>query len=279
MRNANMGEVEGQDENPRDVQVQEVNMKEAQIQEFSSESIRESERIDDLQFKGLRMIQNKNKFCFGTDAVLLSHFAGVRKGDKVVDLGTGSGIIPILLAGRMEEARITGLEIQPDMAEMANRSIRLNQLESRVSIICGDLKDASAMLGKGKFSLVVSNPPYKKAGSGFPNPQDHLAIARHEVCCTLGDVLNSASELLRPGGRFAMVHRPERMVDIIQGMRKAHLEPKRIRMVHTQINKAPCLMLVEAILQGKPYLNWMPPLIIQDENNQYTDELKEIYHM
>lgn len=241
--------------------------------------LNEFERIDDLQFKGLKIIQNTKKFCFGTDAVLLSHFAGIRKGDKVVDLGTGTGIVPILLAGREEYAQIYGIEIQSDMVEMANRSIRLNNLESRVEILNADLNDAPAILGKGQFTLVVSNPPYKKAGSGIHNPQDHKAIARHEILCVLDDVLASAAKLLRAGGRFAMVHRPDRMMDIIIGMRQHRLEPKRIRMVHSQIHKPPALVLVEGVLHGKPYLNWMPPLIVYNENMEYTKELKEIYHL
>lgn len=242
-------------------------------------NLKEYERIDDLQFKGLRIIQNSKRFCFGTDAVLLSHFAGIRKNDMVVDLGTGTGIIPILLAGRQEEARIIGIEIQPDMVEMANRSVQLNSLESRVEILNADLKEAPEVLGKGKFSLVVSNPPYKKAGSGIHNPQDDKAIARHEILCDLDDVLESAVKLLRIGGRFAMVHRPDRMMDILVGMREHRLEPKRIRMVHSQIHKPPTLVLVEGVLHAKPYLNWLPPLVVYDEKMEYTNELKEIYHM
>ena len=241
--------------------------------------LKEHERIEDLQFKGLRIIQSKNKICFRTDAVLLSLFPGIRRGDRVVDLGTGTGIIPILLAGRMDEASLVGVEIQSDMAEMANRSIQMNDLEPRVKILEADLKDAPEKFGKGSFSLVVSNPPYKKTGSGILNPEDDMAIARHEVLCTLEDVLFSASKLLQVGGRFAMVHRPERMMDILMGMRSVQLEPKRIRMVHSQLHKAPSLILIEAISHGKPFLSWMPPLIMYDENNKYTDELKEIYHL
>lgn len=242
-------------------------------------NLREFERIDDLQFKGLQIIQNTKKFCFGTDAVLLSHFAGIRKGDRVVDLGTGTGIVPILLAGREQEAQICGLEIQPDMAEMAKRSIKINSLESRVEILDADLKEAPEILGRGRYTLVVSNPPYKKAGSGICNPEDVKAIARHEILCTLEDVLISASKLLCVGGRFALVHRPERTMDILTGMRQYRLEPKRIRMVHPQLHKAPILVLIEAVLHGKPYLNWMPPLVLYDQNMQYTDELKDIYHL
>ncbi|HHU48110.1 MAG: tRNA1(Val) (adenine(37)-N6)-methyltransferase [Caldicoprobacterales bacterium] len=241
--------------------------------------LKEFERIDDLQFKGLRIIQNTKKFCFGTDAVLLSHFAGIRKKDKVVDLGTGTGIIPILLAGREQDACFYGVEIQSDMVEMANRSVRLNNLESRMRILKADLKEAPEILGKGRFTLVVSNPPYKKANSGIRNSQENKAIARHEILCVLEDILASASKLLCTGGRFAMVHRPDRMMDILMGMRQYRLEPKRIRMVHPQAHKAPILVLIEGVLNGKPYLNWMPPLIVYDQNMQYTNELKEIYHL
>jgi tRNA1(Val) A37 N6-methylase TrmN6 len=239
----------------------------------------EFERIDDLQFKGLRIIQNTQKFCFGTDAVLLSHFAGIKKGDKVADLGTGTGIIPILLAGRMADAEICGIEIQQDMVEMANRSVQLNNLESRIRIIGGDLKDAPVILGKGRFTLVVSNPPYKKAGCGIVNPHDAKAIARHEILCTLEDILSTASRLLVQGGRFAMIHQTDRLMDILMGMRQYNLEPKRIRLIHPQPNKAPNLVLIEASLHGKPHLQWMPPLFIYNENGQYTEELLEMYHI
>ena len=239
----------------------------------------EFERIDDLQYKGLKIIQNTQKFCFGTDAVLLSHFAGIKKGDRAVDLGTGTGIIPILLAGRMPDAEIFGIEIQPDMVGMANRSVRLNHLESRIRIIGGDLKEAPDLLGKGHFTLAVSNPPYKKAGSGIVNPHDAKAIARHEILCTLEDVLSAASKLLVVGGRFAMIHQTDRLMDILVGMRRYDLEPKRIRLVHPQPDKAPNLALVEAALYGKPHLQWLPPLFIYKENGQYTEELMEIYHI
>lgn len=239
----------------------------------------EFERIDDLQFKGLKIIQNSQKFCFGTDAVLLSHFAGIKKGDRVVDLGTGTGIIPILLAGRMADASIHGVEIQPDMVEMAMRSVKLNNLDSRIEIIHGDIKEAPVMLGKGQYTLVVSNPPYKKTGSGIINPHDAKAIARHEILCTLEDILSVAAKLLVIGGRFAMIHQTDRLMDILMGMREQRLEPKRIRLIHPQLNKAPNLVLIEATLHGKPHLQWLPPLFIYNENGLYTNELLEIYHL
>lgn len=241
--------------------------------------LNEFERIDDLQFKGLKIIQNTRKFCFGTDAVLLSHFASIKKGDKAADLGTGTGIIPLLLAGRAEDARITGIEIQPDMAEMAQRSINLNNLQGRVNIVEGDLKNAHELLGRGRYSLVVSNPPYKKSGSGKVNPRDCMAVARHEILCTLEDVIQAASVLLIPGGRFAMVHQSDRMADIICTMRRFNLEPKRIQMVHPKPLKPPNLLLIEAMKNGRPYLKWLPPLYVYDEDGRYTEELLEIYHI
>ena len=239
----------------------------------------EFERLDDLQYKGLRIIQDTRKFCFGVDAVLLSHFADIKKGDRAVDLGTGTGVLPILLAGRMPDAEIYGMEIQPDMVEMANRSIRLNGLESHVRILAGDLKKAPDVLGKNRFTLVVSNPPYRKAGSGAVNPRDAKAIARHEILCTLDDVLAAASGLLAPGGRLVMIHRADRLTDILTGMRQHRLEPKRIRTVHPQSGKAPNRILVEAERFGKSPLCWLPPLFIYQENGQYTKELMEIYHI
>lgn len=239
----------------------------------------EHERIDDLQYKGLRIIQNPNKFCFGTDAVLLSGFATIRRGDRVLDLGTGTGIIPILLAGRQDEARITGLEIQADMVEMASRSIRLNQLQDRVKIIKGDIKDARDLLEMDSFDLVVSNPPYKKLGSGLVNPNSSLAIARHELLCTLEDVIGAASDLLRSGARFAMIHQSDRLADIIYFMRTHRLEPKRLQMVHPNKDKPPNLVLVEGIKDSKPHIKWSRPLFVYDDEGNYSQDIKDIYHI
>ncbi len=239
--------------------------------------LRENERIDDLQFKGLKIIQNTKKFCFGMDAVLLSHFADVRKGDRVVDLGTGTGIIPILLAGRNEVDRVYGIEIQSEMAEMAQRSVKLNHLEDKIKIIEADLKEAPAYLGKGKFDLVICNPPYKKLGSGLLNPHDSKAIARHELLCSLQDVLEAAGKLLVNGGRFAMVHQTDRLVEILYGMREVKLEPKRIRLIHPSAEKPPNLMLIEGVRNGKPHLKWMPSLFVYDRDGNYTEEIKRIY--
>lgn len=236
------------------------------------------ERVDDLQYKGLKIIQHPSAFCFGTDAVLLSHFADVRKGDRVVDLGTGTGIIPILLAGRTEAATIIGIEIQEPMAEMARRSIALNGLEDRIQILYGDLKEAPNFLGKGYMDVVVSNPPYKKQGSGIVSREDAHAIARHELRCTLEDVIRVASSMLRSGGRFCLIHQSDRMMDILFLMREHHIEPKRIRLIHSFVDQAPNLVLLEGIRNGKPYLTWMPPLIIREQDGSYTSEINEIYH-
>jgi tRNA1(Val) A37 N6-methylase TrmN6 len=240
---------------------------------------KEGERLDDLQFEGLRILQNPKGFCFGTDAVLLSHFAVLKKGDRAADLGTGTGIVPILLAGRAKDITITGLEIQGPVAEMARRSIELNGLAKRISVITGDIRDWKTVLGSTRYTLVLSNPPYKKAGSGRINRADGKAVARHELLCTLEDVLEAAAGLLISGGRFAMVHRPERLMDILIGMRAVKLAPKRMQLVHPRLGSAPSLVLVEGVYQGRPALHWMPPLFIYDASGAYTEEMRAIYHM
>ena len=242
--------------------------------------VKENERVDDLQLKGFKIIQDPAKFCFGIDAVLLSGFADVRKGDTVMDLGTGTGIIPILLAGKTLAQSIYGVDIQPDMIEMAGRSILLNKLESRVFITQMDIKDIggeNTHLKKRSFDVVTSNPPYKKAGSGLINPDDSKAVARHELLCSLGDVICAAAFLLKVGGRLEMVHRPERLADIFYAMRQANIEPKRVQMVYSNYNKPPSLTLVEGVLGGRPSLKWLPPLFIYDSEGNYTKEVRALY--
>ncbi|HHW32239.1 MAG TPA: tRNA1(Val) (adenine(37)-N6)-methyltransferase [Clostridiaceae bacterium] len=246
--------------------------------EFSNEvELLDNERIDDLQLNGLRIIQKREGFCFGIDAVLLANFADVRKKDKVIDLGTGTGIIPILLSGKTQAASITGIEIQPDMAEMASRSVRLNGLEERVSIICMDLRKSVEYFGASKFNVVISNPPYINQGCGLVNPSDTKAISRHEIMCSLEDIINTASRLLVPGGQFAMVHRPYRLVDIMYHMRNYSLEPKYLRFVHPSAGKKPNLLLIKGIKGGRPELKMMDPLYIYDENGKYTRDIDLIY--
>lgn len=235
------------------------------------------ERIDDLQYRGLKLIQNTEAFCFGIDAVLLANFADVKKGDKVIDLGTGTGIIAVLLAGKTQASKITGLEIQPEMAEMALRSVKLNSQEHKIDIVTGDIKDAPGRFGLSSFDVVVSNPPYIPKGAGLVNPMDKKALARHEILCSLQDVIESASKLLVTGGQFAMVHRPERLVDILCLMRSCKIEPKYIRFVHPSPYKKANIVLVKGTKGGRPELKMLEPLYVYDEEGKYSNEINEIY--
>lgn len=199
--------------------------------------LKENERVDDLQCKGYQIIQNKKRFCFGMDAVLLSSFAFAKEGERVIDLGTGTGIIPILMAAKTEAKEFVALEIQSEVAQMASRSVQMNGLEERIHVVEGDIKTASSQFGKAKFDVVTSNPPYMEHHGGLKNPDMSKAISRHEVLCSLEDVIREATFLLKPSGRFYMVHRPFRMTDILEMMRKYKMEPKKIRMVHPFADK------------------------------------------
>lgn len=239
--------------------------------------IMENERLDDLQYKGLRLLQKKNGFCFGIDAVLLSHFAYIKKNSNVIDLGTGTGIIAVLLAAKKQPNHVVGLEIQSEMAEMAERSIKLNGLENTVEIICGDIKDAVKLFGPSSFDAVVSNPPYMERGGGLINPADMKAIARHEILCTLEDVVTTGARLLKPGGSLSMVHRPHRLADIIYQMRSNDVEPKHFQFVHPAPGKEPNLLLISGTKKGKPELRVMKPLYVYDAFGNYTEEINSIY--
>lgn len=236
-----------------------------------------NERIDDLQLNGLKLIQKPEAFCFGVDAVLLSYFADVKKDQKVLDIGTGTGIIPVLLAGKTKAKAIVGLEIQEDMAEMASRSIRLNNLEERVSIVNGDVKEYRRYFGKSSFDVVVSNPPYTNKGCGLVNPRDSKAISRHEILCSLDDVVEAAASMLVPGGQLAVVHRPERLADIIYSMRNCGIEPKYLRMVHPKPYKKPTMILIKGNRGGNPELKVLEPLYVYNENGTYSEEINRIY--
>lgn len=240
-------------------------------------SIMENERLDDLQYKGLQLLQKKDGFCFGVDAVLLSHFAQVTKNDTVIDLGTGTGIIAILLAAKKAPRKVTGLEIQADMAEMALRSVALNGLEGKVDIVCGDIRESVQLFGAASFDAVVTNPPYMSRGGGLLNPADAKAVARHEILCTLEDVITTAARLLRTGGKFSMVHRPQRLADIIYLMRSNAIEPKHLRMVHPSPGKSPNMVLISGTRNGNPELRVQEPLYIYDSQGNYTREIDEIY--
>lgn len=239
--------------------------------------LREGESLVDLQRNGLVIIQDRRRFCFGIDAVLLSGFAEVRSGETVLDLGTGTGILPLLLSAKTEAEKLIGLEIQPESAEMARRSVELNGLAERISIVNGDLKDVSSLFGRGTADVVVSNPPYMTGGHGLVNPADAKAIARHEIACTFSDVARAAATVLRPGGRFYLVHRPFRLPELMTVLSGAGLEPKRMRLVYPSAEKEPELVLLGCVKGGKPSLKTEKPLILKNESGDYTREVRENY--
>lgn len=239
--------------------------------------IREGERIDDLQLNGLRIIQNPKWFCFGIDAVLLSDFAYVKKKDRVVDLGTGSGIIPLLIEGKYSPVEIVGVEIQQDVADMARRSVSLNNLDAKIKIHTGDIKGCFNDIGINAYDVVVSNPPYKKESTGIINPKDTKAISRHEILINLDELIFSASRLLKGGGRFYMIHRPERLRDIILSLDKNKFSPKRMRFVHPYAGKKPAMVLIEASKAGGDFLKIEDPLYVYNDDGSYTDEILKIY--
>ena len=239
--------------------------------------LKQDERLDDLERNGYKIIQNPNKFCFGMDAVLLSGFANVKKGEKVLDMGTGTGIIPILLEAKTEGGHFTGLEIQEESADMARRSVAYNHLEEKIDIVTGDIKTASQLFGKASFDVITSNPPYMTNAHGIKNPEAPKAIARHEVLCTLDDLAREAGSLLRPGGRFYLIHRPFRLVEIFQALTKYKLEPKRMQLVHPFIDKEPNMVMIEAIRGGKSMIKVEEPLIVYKEPGVYHDVIYDIY--
>ena len=235
------------------------------------------ESVDDLQLKGLRLIQKQQGFRFGVDAVLLSDFANIKNKHRVVDLCTGTGIIPFLAYGKYNPKEVIGLEIQDDMVEMANRSSELNDITDIVKFVHGDLKDKKLIDSLGKFDVVTVNPPYKLNNAGIVNPNDKLAIARHEVMCTLEDVIIASRRLLKDNGRMFIVHRPERLADIFGLMRKYKIEPKRVRMVQPNTKKAPNIVLVEGQRDGGAFLKWEETLYVYDDNGNYSEEIDRIY--
>ena len=235
------------------------------------------ERVDELQRNGYQIIQNPSWFCFGMDAVLLAAFAGIKKGGKALDLGTGTGVIPILMEARTEGSHFTGLEIQAPVAEMAGRSVRLNHLEDKVTIVCGDLKEASSIFGRASFDIVTCNPPYMNEDHGLKNPSEPKAIARHEVLCNFDDVAREAAACLKPGGAFYMVHRPRRLMDLLTTLRAHKLEPKRMRFVHPYVDKEANMVLIEARRGGGVQMHLEAPLIVYKEPGVYTDEVYRIY--
>ena len=245
--------------------------------EHTEAVLKDGERLDELHRNGYRIIQDPKRFCFGMDAVLLSGFAKVKPGEHVIDLGTGTGIIPILLEAKTKGEMFTGLEIQPESADMAARSVRLNHLEDRVRIVTGDLRQAEQIFGASSFHVVTCNPPYMTDLHGLKNPSEARAIARHEILCTLQDVVSQASRLLMPGGRFYMVHRPFRLAEIITCLCSFGLEPKRMRLVYPFVDKEPNMVIIEGLSGGRSRITVEKPLIVYREQGVYTDEIYEIY--
>ena len=235
------------------------------------------ERFDDLQRNGYKIIQNPQKFCFGMDAVLLSGFARVKKAERVIDLGTGTGIIPILLEAKTPGEHFTGLEIQPESADMAARSVRYNGLEDRISIVTGDIKDAANLFGASSFDVVTSNPPYMTKGHGLVNDADAKTIARHEVLCSLEDLISQTAKLLKPNGRCYFVHRPFRLVEILSMMSAYRVEPKRIQFVYPYVDKEPNMVLIEGLRGGKSRVTVEKPLIVYKSPGVYMPEIYDIY--
>ena len=238
--------------------------------------LKDRERLDDLEISGLHIIQSPDKFCFGMDAVLLSGFAYAKRGDKVIDLGTGTGILPLLLWAKTMGEHFIGLEIQEESADMARRSIAGNNL-ANVEIVDGDIKSVDKLFERQNFDVVTSNPPYMINEHGITNPEAPKQIARHEILCTLEDVVKAAAYLLKSNGKFFMVHRPFRLPEIFENLRKYRLEPKRMRLVHPQLDKEPNMVLIEAVKYGKPRLTVEKPLIVYDKDMKYTEEMMRDY--
>ena len=219
-----------------------------------------NERLDDLQIKGYEIIQSPGRFCFGMDAVLLSAFARVKKNEKALDLGTGTGILPILLEAKYPGLHYTGLEIQEESADMARRSVSYNGLEERIDIVTGDIKEAASIFGAASFGVITTNPPYMIGDHGLKNQNEALYIARHEALCTLDDILRESAKILKVKGRF-------------------YIEPKRMRLVYPYIDKEPNMVLIEGMKGGNPRMQVEPPLVVYQKDGSYTEELLALYGM
>ena len=241
--------------------------------------IKANERVDELGRNGYRIIQNPDRFCFGMDAVLLSDFANVKEGDKVLDFCTGTGIIPILMEAKTKAVHFTALEIQEDSAEMARRSVSLNHLEEKIEIITGDVKEADRIFEAASFHAVTCNPPYMIGQHGLVNPDSPKAIARHEILCTLDDIVKQTARVLLPGGSFYLVHRPFRLVEIMTTLTKYKLEPKRMQLVYPYVDKEPNMVLIQATKGGKSRITVEKPLIVYEKPGVYTKDIFKIYDM
>ena len=242
--------------------------------------IKKDERIDDLGIKNLKIIQNKKWFCFGIDSVLLANFAkNIKKDSYVLDLGTGSGIMSTLLCGKTELKKVVGIEIQKDVCDMAKRSIELNKINEKFEIICDSILNLNKYFEKQTFDVVITNPPYKKKNTGIINPDEPKMIARHEITANLEDFIRVAKDMLKDKGEFYMVHRPERLVDIFELMRKYKIEPKEIRFIFSNKNEEPKMVMIKGVKNAKSFLKIYPNLYIYEEDGKYTEEIKNIYEL
>lgn len=242
------------------------------------ENLKENERIDDLEYKGLKIIQNTEGFCFGIDSILLSDFAkDIKKDSKVIDLGTGTGIIGILLCAKTEISHMVGVEIQEEVYDIAKRNVKLNGLEEKFTLMNINIKELEKRQEIGKFDAVVTNPPYKKENTGIQNENEKRLISRHEITANLEDFIRISTQLLKDKKDLYMVHRPDRLVDIIELLRKYKLEPKKLKLVYPKPEKEPNLLLIKATKNAKPFLKIEKPLYVYKENGEYTDEILKIY--
>ena len=239
--------------------------------------IKDGERLDDLELSNLKILQNPEKFCFGMDAVLLSGFATAKAGDRVLDLCTGTGIIPLLMSAKTPATDFTALEIQEESADMARRSVDLNGLSDKIKIVTGDVCNAVKQLGASKYDVITVNPPYMTGGHGLKNPSEAKAVARHEILCSLEDVVREGAGCLKPGGRFYMVHRPFRLAEIIRTLSSHKLEVKKLRFVYPYVDREPNMVLIEAVRGGNPGVTVDPPLIVWEKQDVYSRELREKY--
>ena len=241
--------------------------------------LKENERIDDLEYKGLKIIQNKDGFCFGIDSILLSDFAkNIKKGARVLDLGTGTGIIATLLCEKTELSEITGIEVQEEVADMAKRSIQLNHLEDKFKMIQDNILNLNKYFEKNTFDAIVTNPPYKKKETGIQNEDIRKLISRHEIEANIEDFIKISKDMLKDKGEFYIIYRPERLVDLLSLMRKYKIEPKKIRFVYSNVNAVSKLVLVQGVKNARPFLKLEPNLYIYDEKGIYTEEILKIYN-
>ena len=242
-----------------------------------SPELKEGEHLDDLQ-NGFFIIQGEKSFRYGIDAVLLSGYAKVKPGERVLDLGTGTGILPILLAAKTPGRRASpGWRFQQKSADMARRSVALNHLNDRISIVQGDIREAVSIFGAASFDVAVSNPPYMIGRHGLTNPDPAVAIARHEILCSFRDIAEQTSRILTDRGRFYLIHRPFRLAEILCILKEYRLEPKRMRLVYPFADKEPNMVLLEACKNGNPRIRVEKPLIVYERPGVYTREIREIY--